>query len=113
MQGLPDMPLRMRLVPREQPHTSKLDPAGKASSPCRLSPEAQEVVEMEAPHAFVFHHANAYESPDHQAVVVDSIAYARFPAFFEVRLSDTMQTVSESLSSLICAAFVLCRSSSA
>lgn len=73
----------MRLIPREQPTHTVLGSA-KAPCPSRSSPESQDIVQLEAPHAFMFHHANAHESPDGQTVVVDSIAYACFPGFFEV-----------------------------
>ena len=44
------------------------------------------VLEAAAESAFVFHHANAYESSDGAQLVVDSVAYPRFPGFFEVHL---------------------------
>ena len=83
MQGLPDAPLRMRVIPRQAPQPSKLSKQAPAAQAGSL--EAQSIVQLEAPSAFVFHHANAHESADGQTLMVDSIAYACFPGFFEVR----------------------------
>ena len=77
----------MRLIPRDQHQHGVSRAPAKAACGSRPSPQPQEVVQVEAPHAFVFHHANAHESPGGQSIVVDSIAYACFPGFFEVRPS--------------------------
>ena len=87
LQGLPETPLKMRLIPRVQHQRGVSRAPAKAACGSWPSPKPQEVVQVEAPHAFVFHHANAHESPDGQSIVVDSIAYACFPGFFEVRPS--------------------------
>ena len=87
LQGLPESPLKMRLIPRaKHQHVASAKAPAKAGSDRPKAREVvQEVVQFEAPHAFVFHHANAHESPDAQSLVVDSIAYACFPGFFEAR----------------------------
>ena len=55
-----------------------------AAASCGPDRLAEVVCRAAAGPAFVFHHANAYESSDGEQLVVDSVAYPRFPGFFEV-----------------------------
>lgn len=65
-------------MPKASVAADEAEPASAAASPLPAPLEAA------AASAFVFHHANAYESKDGEQLILDSVAYPRFPGFFEV-----------------------------